>query len=65
MIYCERLRGGSLTLLVLAAAALLVTGCVTVNSTKVTHSGNGDVHVGDTKEGGTDVNTDLEVGVNP
>ena len=49
--------GGSIALLVLAAAALLVGGC-----TLVINTGDGDVNVGDQKGSGTDINTD--VGIN-
>lgn len=52
-------NGGSvLALAIAAAAALLVSSC-----TIVVNTGDGDVHVGDEKENGTDVNTDIGVNV--
>ena len=47
-------------MLLIAAAALLVTGCT---CTVVVNTGEGEVQVGDTKEDGTDVNTDVGINV--
>lgn len=54
----EQTNGGIVGLLLGIAAALILTSC-----TVVVNTGDGDVNVGDTKEGGTDVNTDVGVNV--
>jgi len=54
----EQTNGGILPLLIVAAAAVLLSGC-----TVVVNTGDGDVNVGDKKDGGTDVNTDVGVNV--